>query len=163
MSDESPVSIGTHAIVESARLTRRSEEGARVFAQVSFPVDGNQHLLSLLAGNLKNPIEITVTQVQASLWDAGDEEEPDAVTESMYVNGADDQPVRRPRGRKKQQPADDENKPMAHVFKRDADDQTRCGICHMGETADVHVLTQQAADLINEAQPDPEPETVSTK
>lgn len=150
MSD--PATNEADVIVESARLSRRSEEAGRVFAQLSFPVRGNEHLLNLIASNLKNPIHLAITEVQATFDWEDEEDEDEFETVPMTVNGEDAQPVRRRRQRSSEASDD---KPLAHVFKADEEDEARCAVCHLGATSEVHVATEQAAELINESRRQP--------
>lgn len=84
----------TVAIVEAISVRRRAEESSRTFVNISFPTRGNEQLLATLAIQLKNPVEISFSAMQAPLFDEDDEEYEET---TMTVDGQDGQKVRRPR------------------------------------------------------------------
>lgn len=62
-----PVNIEAQGIIESMRAARRSEESARAFVTISFPVDSNINLIGILMANIKNKITINFKDVQLPL------------------------------------------------------------------------------------------------
>lgn len=83
----------TQAIVEAIRITRRAEESARMFIMLSVPVKGAEQQLAFLAGNLKNPINLSFQAIQGRLLQDGNP--PETETVEMTVDGADKQKVTR--------------------------------------------------------------------
>lgn len=88
------------AIVERMAINKRSEESPRLFILLSTPVHGAEQILSALAGQLKNPVNLTFEVLQpplsrASADPSADPEETEEV--EMSVDGQDGQKVRRPR------------------------------------------------------------------
>lgn len=125
------------ATVETIRISRRAEETARVFAQLSFPVKGREHILTLLAGQLKNGIDLTMEEIQARLPEPVAADQPDAEVTTMIVDG-EPAKVRRPRRNASSNGASADWQP--HAFLESTDTPGLCAKCHLRESAEHHEL-----------------------
>lgn len=74
------------ATIESARLATRKEGGPRMFAVLSFPIRGNEHLMSMVASQLQNPVDITFQPIQPELAPLR-RGAPETEETTMVVNG----------------------------------------------------------------------------
>lgn len=153
------------ATVESARLAKRKEEGARMFAVLSFPIRGNNHLLEMLASHLQNPVDVTFEPIQASLPSVL--RPPTTETVEMSVDGEPAKVTRTKRGRNGATPEPEipsarsktradweaEGSP-AHAFLLHAADN-QCFVCGLAPEHEHHQqeehLGPAAAALIEEA------------
>lgn len=124
------------AIVESIRVARRSEEGARMHVSLSVPVKEAPQLLSFLAASLKNPVRVGFSEIQARLPESttitGPNQKIPTVMVRTTVDGQDAEVELPVRGGGRR------NEVLPHPFKNDTENAGKCLYCKKGEAYQAH-------------------------
>jgi hypothetical protein len=124
------------AIVESSRVARRSEEGARMHVSLSVPVKEAPQLLSFLAASLKNPVRVGFSEIQARLPESATITGPaQDIRYAPHITDVDGVPAEvmlpvTEGGRR--------NKIAPHPYKDDPENKGKCLWCNHGEAYQAH-------------------------
>jgi hypothetical protein len=116
------------AIVETIRVARRSEEGARMHISISVQVKDAPQLLPFLATSLKNVVKVGFTEIQARL----PENPPKPPATETVTTTVDGEPAKivLPRNRR--------NSIEPHAFAEDPEKQGKCSVCNRGPQYEAH-------------------------